>query len=1012
MGAEMKFFWFELIKTMSSVIARYSFLPWMRQGIGSFIQEPDELGHQGGGQSGVLRATVPIDLTLNRGQGNPFSFTQNVEVIGPGEILGIDKRNIVRMHPEPNTPTFTPNYLPFIEFYQDTFCWDYTPASHNGGLGGGNERRLRPWVALMVLKEDEFTFFENPSGPLPYFQLLVQHSEAFPPETQSWAWAHVHVNVDLSTTQGGQDVNHLPQGMARLEAKMQSNPDFAVSRLVCPRRLEANTRYVAVVIPAFETGRLAGLGIDPVTISGVETQMASWDVGNGHAQLPQEALPNYFPIYHSWPFQTGPNGDFESLVRRLQSRALDPTLGFRDMDVQADSPFGISGITTPPTLPFGGALKLPVPPVDPWSGSSRTDWERDLAELLNSNEHIKYSDPNFISFVQNPFTNTPVDTDPVVTPPLYGRYHSIVRTLEPELGGAFPSTPANQWVRELNLDPRNRAAAGLGSLIVQENQDAFLQVAWDQLGEILKANAILRNSQLGVELITKFMDRHVTSGTASAYLLLASPLVKRVLCGGTPIWRMIDDSYLTTSLIDPAFRKLLRPRGRVARKVKAGAPSTNGDLLDRAGSGSITAAQPKAIANKKARGSAAIPDSDLNSNNLSQYWSNMPTWRRSDPVLSTSLLPDFQGADPYEGIQFLEGIIDLYDNMDQPVPEPSPKNPFTPTDATNCLDATLDFPALFRRRNRTKIGTAAQIDAIVPIMAAPDFTEPMYQKLMAKSQDYILPGIDKLPNDTISILETNQPFIESFMVGLNDEMGRELLWNEYPTDQRGSYFRQFWNTRGHIDTQGLSPEALAEKLKDIDYIHRWTRFSHLGEHNNRAANPGDASLVLVVRGELMNRFPDVVFYALRGVWNNNEREIASPEERRDPLFIARIEPDITFFGFGLTVNEAKGDNTDGGWFFAIKENPTGPRFGLDVEPDSGAGSISSWDDVNWGHMNGASYVDADENLSLPFQSGTPGTGSDNNPGLNWGDNAADMAYITYQVPFFMAIHAVEMLNAV
>ena len=37
------------------------------------------------------------------------------------------------------------------------------------------------------------------------------------------------------------------------------------------------------------------------------------------------------------------------------------------------------------------------------------------------------------------------------------------------------------------------------------------------------------------------------------------------------------------------------------------------------------------------------------------------------------------------------------------------------------------------------------------------------------------------------------------MVGLNHEFARELLWREYPTDQRGSYFRQFWDVRGFLD---------------------------------------------------------------------------------------------------------------------------------------------------------------------------------------------------------------------
>ncbi len=53
------------------------------------------------------------------------------------------------------------------------------------------------------------------------------------------------------------------------------------------------------------------------------------------------------------------------------------------------------------------------------------------------------------------------------------------------------------------------------------------------------------------------------------------------------------------------------------------------------------------------------------------------------------------------------------------------------------------------------------------------------------------------------------------MVGLNYEFGRKLLWREYPTDQRGSYFRQFWDVRSYIDSEGLSENALKEKLYDI-----------------------------------------------------------------------------------------------------------------------------------------------------------------------------------------------------
>ena len=52
-----------------------------------------------------------------------------------------------------------------------------------------------------------------------------------------------------------------------------------------------------------------------------------------------------------------------------------------------------------------------------------------------------------------------------------------------------------------------------------------------------------------------------------------------------------------------------------------------------------------------------------------------------------------------------------------------------------------------------------------------------------------------LPEHASLGLETNRRFVEAYMVGLNHEMGRELLWRGYPTDQRGTYFDAFWDPR-------------------------------------------------------------------------------------------------------------------------------------------------------------------------------------------------------------------------
>ena len=70
---------------------------------------------------------------------------------------------------------------------------------------------------------------------------------------------------------------------------------------------------------------------------------------------------------------------------------------------------------------------------------------------------------------------------------------------------------------------------------------------------------------------------------------------------------------------------------------------------------------------------------------------------------------------------------------------------------------------------------------------------------------------------------------------------------------------------------------------------------------------------------------------------------------RFPLYEAKADPDIYFFGFDLTVPQAKGGSghppdTDPGWFFVIKERPGEPRFGLEIDPIANPEVI---DELSW-----------------------------------------------------------------
>ena len=108
----------------------------------------------------------------------------------------------------------------------------------------------------------------------------------------------------------------------------------------------------------------------------------------------------------------------------------------------------------------------------------------------------------------------------------------------------------------------------------------------------------------------------------------------------------------------------------------------------------------------------------------------------------------------------------------------------------------------------------------------------MYEKLRDLSAELFLPNLKLIPPDTITLLKTNPPFIESYMVGLNHEFGRELLWREYPTDERGSYFRQFWSVRGLV-VPPADPTADGRAAQGEVSRHRAAR--HLDDRVRRSA---------------------------------------------------------------------------------------------------------------------------------------------------------------------------------
>ena len=172
----------------------------------------------------------------------------------------------------------------------------------------------------------------------------------------------------------------------------------------------------------------------------------------------------------------------------------------------------------------------------------------------------------------------------------------------------------------------------------------------------------------------------------------------------------------------------------------------------------------------------------------------------------------------------------------------------------------------------------------------------------------------------------------------------------------------------------------------------------IGEWARRPASAATsargAHVVLLIRGELLHRYPDALIYAVKA-----KTLKALGTEEKLPLFRGRIDPDITFLGFDLTEAQARGTTATPAGSSSIQEQPTAPRFGMD-ETRTGA----------------ARHVERPrlERRRRPRPARTSPSGSRSptvaSPGgVAWGFNGAHMAAVLRQRPVRIAIHARRLL---
>ncbi|NGZ09583.1 MAG: LamG domain-containing protein [Nitrospira sp. LK70] len=452
-------------------MSTYYFLPWVRSGMAQLITTPD-LGDNtlpDVKSGGVL---LPVTVTLNGKQVEPEG-TGPPQLYGPGDVVGIDVREIIRTGPLHLTPDYPPERFAFIEFDRPDFPWLFTP-------GTQSKDRLRPWLVLVVVEKSKATITPPTDNRLPVLSCPIK--ELPPTLDESWAWAHAVYAGDL-----GQNPD-----AATVATRLKDDPqDRNLSRLLCPRKLVAHIPYEACLVPAFEAGRKAGLGeeFDPN-----REALAHWEFKKDDEVK--------LPVYYHWSFSTGDEDQFIKLAQQLQplsveeeEAALEGIAG--EMDI-SDPGNGMEKSRARLTVSIPSALRI------------STD------ETSSSASNLP---PGFNKEALRVLLTTPPETKDEMTPlplPTYGSWHAPPHEVSAQL-------KTHKWLETLNLDPRYRVAAALGTSIIQKEQEHIVAAVWREVGELQAANELLQRKQLACCVTDSIHKKRLQALTPYAFLQMTEP---------------------------------------------------------------------------------------------------------------------------------------------------------------------------------------------------------------------------------------------------------------------------------------------------------------------------------------------------------------------------------------------------------------------------------------------------------------------------------------------------------
>jgi hypothetical protein len=256
----------------------------------------------------------------------------------------------------------------------------------------------------------------------------------------------------------------------------------------------------------------------------------------------------------------------------------------------------------------------------------------------------------------------------------------------------------------------------------------------------------------------------------------------------------------------------------------------------------------------------------------------------------------------------------------QPQPPASAEPPCHPVNLAaldralvRAFDPTSDGARVVERVNSTIAGRPPDAGT-EPVGICPHVPLPVWELLRKHRPDWLLPGGSDVPQHAVVGLSTNAAFLESLMVGINQQLLAELSWRGLPIPPGCTPLRHCW---GRIDTITGEPQP------DITPIAGW-RATPFTDASHREGLD-ESSLVVLVRTELFRRYPATVVYLLPAGADPSRPDFDSPTDHFDlphvyPGFQGTLLEDLHFFGFPRTPAEGRGH------WFVLEEPSRGFRF--------------------------------------------------------------------------------------